>query len=344
MVFSFLKNLFSKSIVAIDPGSINIKVVEGINKKGKVEIKNFGMASLSTTFTTDTSHIFEENLASILNKIITTAKITSKNFLFVVPANFSFFTDFTLPKISEKSLPNAIRFEAQRFVPFSLNDVILDYRYFLQELPGEEPKYFVFITTIPKNYIQRMQSVANLVKGKAVNFASEIFALEKYFLNQLTTNLVVNIGHGYTIFLGIYKGQVVYAQKSQLGGNILVSSLAQVLKVNKDRAILHLKERGFYFPPEEGEVSTIVDSFFNNLGRETKRVISTLEDKLVTRINQVFWTGGLTTLRGFLDKIRPNLSEYPQTILNPSDFVEGDKFKKLGEKSSIFSVCVGALI
>lgn len=341
---AFWDNLFSKSKVVIDLGTINIKVVEGLKKKNQVFVKSFGMASLSSTFSSDMSHVFEENLASILEKVMQAAKIKSKNFLFIVPTTHYFFTHFTLPRISGKNLPNAIKFEAQRYLPIKIDETLFFYRYLLQDVPGNVEQYLVFALAMPLNYQNKMENISKLIKGKVKGLVPEVFTLEQYFVNDPGAYTVVNIGHGYVIFVGIYQSKVIFVRKSQLGGELLLSNISQILKVSKDRAILHLKDNGFYFPPEESDLNTAANIYLKNLSLELKKFINEFEEKIITKVSKVYWSGGLTLFKGFLEQISPKLPEYQQEILNPAKFVQGESFQKLATKSSIFVTNIGALL
>ncbi len=339
-----LGSLFGKKeLVSIDPGTINVKIVSGTKEKNNVRINNFGLASFNVE-KVDSSHIFEENLYYLINTSLTSLKIKSKNFIFTIPINFSFFTNFTLPRINEKNLPTAIKFEAQRFLPIDVNESVYGYRYFLQEIAGEESRYLVFFLSTPKSYIQKIEKVVKMLSGKLLKIDSEVWALEKYFLNSLENFVLVDVGHNNSLIIGYVYGKTLFAKKVIIGGNILVSNLSQTLKVNKQRTIMHLQERGFYFPPEESDLKNISEIFIKNLCEEVKRNISDFENIAVGKISKIYWTGGLATYKGFLEKVTQNIPEYLNSLLNPADLLGGDKFSQLKEKSNFFSVAAGALI
>lgn len=339
-----LDKFFTKEIIAVDIGTINIKLLSGYKKDNLVTVKNFGMISFMSETVLDTSHIFEESLSQLINRLITNLRITSKNFAFAIPASFSFLVNFTLPRINEKNLANAVKFEAQKFLPIEINETIYNYRYFLKETPGEESQYLVFLVASPLSFKKKMESVVRNLKSKLVSIESEIFSLEKYFSNNLETNVLVNIGHAYTLLMGLITGKVIFAKKIDYGGKILVSGVSEVLKTNTSRAVLHLKERGFYFPPEEAELNKIANIFIKNLSISIKNFVSEFEDLLLTRINKIYWSGGVCLYKGFRDKINENLPEYINVTLMPSGVLRGEKFERLEENSTIFGVAGGLLL
>lgn len=335
---------FEKRFLAIDLGSLNIKAIEATVKKNEVEVLNFGMIPILNFKDFETpSYILEENLSAILSSFFKEAKIKSRNALYNITAPYIFPVNFLVPNIPERNLPQIIRFESQKQISLSLEEIELEYRYIQFETEGEK-KWLVFFSAVPKNYLKKLDNLSELTKIKNVGYSLEYFNFEPYFQRRTGNFLVVDLGHSYSTINLIKEGRVIYGNKLKFRGYDLLDSLMKIMQMSEEDSLTTLKKRGFLFTPEERDLKNLVDNFLNNIATSLQAEIEKLENSFLLRVEKIYFTGGISILPGFKEGLTHRLPSFQQEILNPSDFVLGEKFKSLGEKSTIFSQALGILL
>lgn len=340
MIFPFLE----KKFLSIDFGSLNIKIVEGRFSKENLEIINFGMIPIyNIKDTSITSYILEENFAAIIKSFIKEADIKSKNTYFVINAPHIFPVDFLIPPVGEKNIPQIVKFEAQKQIPLGLEEIETEYRYIHFESESEK-KWLVFLCGVPKSYLRKIESIAELSNLKYNGTGMEYFNFEPFLNREVEDSIVIDLGHSYSTLSLFRDGRVIYGNQLKIRGYDLISLFQGILQLPLEDTINFIKKRGFLFNPEEKELKDLAESFSVNIEKTIKGEIEKLENNFLLRVKKIYWTGGLSILPGFGEKVINKFQGFQTQIIDVSKFVSGEKFKKLGEKSSIFAQAVGLLL
>lgn len=340
LLFSFSENRF----LGIDLGSINIKIVEVIKKQKNFEVVNFGLIPiLNFDELVTSSYILEENLSFILNEFFKEAKINAKQAFFNIPIPYVFSTNFLIPFIPENSLLNVVRFESQRQLPLSLEEIEFEFRYIPFETQ-ELKNWLIFLTAVSKNYLKKIQTISELSKFKFAGYGIEYLNFEPYFLGKTGNFIIVDLGHSYSTLILIKNQKVISGTKIKNQGLDYLKSIMNLTQYNQEKVLDLIKEKGFLFLPEERELKSLSESFLDDLASSVNNEILKLENTFYLRVDKIFWTGGLSILPGFQEKMLAKLSKFQQDILQPQGIVEGEKFLSLREKTTIFTPALGLVL
>ena len=109
-----------KNSIGIDVGSYSVKMVELAKEKEKLIIKNLAYKRIDT--------LPKEELAGVLRELTESAGITSKEVNTAVSGPSVVIRLVELPRMSKEELRNAIPFEAEKYIPFSIDEVALDHQ------------------------------------------------------------------------------------------------------------------------------------------------------------------------------------------------------------------------
>ena len=122
--------LFSskKSYIGIDLGTSSIKIVELENEKGKPKLITYGFSEQSTDIVKSDSQETQKEIVAALKAIISKAKVTTPKAIAALPSFAVFSSIISLPAMSKKDLVAAVRWEAKKFVPMPLEEMILDWK------------------------------------------------------------------------------------------------------------------------------------------------------------------------------------------------------------------------
>jgi type IV pilus assembly protein PilM len=335
---------FSKKILGIDIGSVNTKIVEVVKNKNDFEVVNFGIIPIvNFKEIVSYSYILEENLAAIISEFLKKAKVSTREVIFNVPAPYAFVVNFFVPEIPEKSIPQVVKFEAQKQIPLSIEEVDIDYRYVKFENENQVNQWLVCLVATPKDYIKKIQTISYLSKLKFVGYSPEYFNFETYFVNKGGSYVVVDLGHAYSLLCLIKDQKLIYATKLRVRGYDFLDSVIRVTGLNEEGALDLLYKKGFYFLPEERELYGLANNFLDNLSRTILEEVQKLENSFFLKVDKVYWTGGLSILTGFKEAMFKRFNRHKQEILTPFEIFKGSKFQNLGEKSTIFLHSLGII-
>lgn len=336
---------FGKRFLSIDFGSVNIKIVEGIKTKDKIEITNFGIIPIINFKQIITSsYILEENIASVLNDFFKETKMKTRNVLFNVAAPYIFSASFLVPNIPERSLNQVIRFESQKQIPLALEEIEIEYRYLQVETENQTKQWLVFLSAVPKSYLKKLENISSLAKLNFSGYSMEYLNIEPYFWQKVGNFIVVDLGHSYSTLHLLREGRIIYANRLKLRGYDFLNSIMNLTQNSEEQVLDLVLKRGFLFNPEEKELKTLADNFLQNIALTLEEEIEKLENKFLLKIEKIYWAGGICLLSGFKEEMLKRVSKYQQEILAPVDFVLGEKFQLLKEKSTIFSQAIGVLL
>lgn len=122
--------LFSseKGFVGIDIGTDSVKMVELKKDGGQPTLVTYGIAEDSIDIVRDTSPQSTQKIIQIVRQTLETSRISSRSAIAALPTFAVFSSILSLPNMPKKDLAQAVRWEAKKFVPMPLEEMILDWK------------------------------------------------------------------------------------------------------------------------------------------------------------------------------------------------------------------------
>ncbi len=290
------------------------------------------------------SYILEENIALILKNFLQETNIKTKQVYFSVPSPYIFSTNFIVPNIPERNLPQVITFESQKQLPLSVSDIEIEYRYFLSQGEDQANQWLIFLVATPKSYIKKLENICNFTQLKFAGYGAEYFNVESFFKDKPGNFVVIDIGHAYGNICLIKNGKINYANKLKIRAYDYLNSIMNATQYPESQVLDFVAKKGFAFNPEEKDLKNLANVFLDSVASTVQSEITRLETSFLARVDKIYWTGGAVILDNFFDEMLKRLLRYQQEILTPANFVYGDKFKMLKEKSTLFTQVTGLLL
>ena len=266
--------LFSKnkSIIGIDIGADSVKMVELVKEQGKPKLVTYGVAEDSIDIVRDNSPESTAKLVYIIKQIISESRMKGKSVIAALPTFSVFSSILSLPNMPKKDLAQAVRWEAKKFVPMPLEEMILDWKLLksLDDLKQEREKgksseasdteipddkndlkqsldndqeksksshLRVLITAAPKNLVSRYVDVVKSADLQLDSLETEAFAVTRSIVgNQKGSVMIVDIGSITTDIMIIEDGIPILNRSIDVGGKTLTHAIAQSLHVDVARA------------------------------------------------------------------------------------------------------------
>jgi type IV pilus assembly protein PilM len=283
--------LKSKSSIGLDIGSSYIKTVVLKEAKGSYELEQFDLHPLPPELIVDGSIIDSLRLVDSLREMTRKAGVKTKNTALSISGHSSVIIKrISLPEMSEEELSESIKFEAEQYVPFDIDDVNLDFQIIG---PKEEPGQMdVILVAVKKDIINEYITVVKEAGLNPIIVDIDSFALENmyginYEIESGRNVALLNIGAS-AINLSILKGGIsVFTRDSSLGSNLHTEAL----------------QREFNIPYESAERVKRGEAVENVSSDDAQSVIEAASEEILSEIVRSFDYYRSTTLQEDISEI-----------------------------------------
>lgn len=307
-----LENLFkfgSKYFVGVDFGSSTIKIVELSFKDKKIRLENYAWADLNSLESVvskknDSQPKYINKLQVCLQELKKKIKLKSKSVYVSLPAYNGLVTMVEFPVMKQDELEKAVQFEARKYIPASLDEVAIDWTIIpgLAKAPAKpsessEGKNKVLLVAAPKKEVIKYGNIIRSVGLEVNSIELETFSLSRALVgSDLGTFLIIDIGSNATNIVLVDKGTVRVSRNIDTGGNEITGTIADSLKISKQRAEAMKKEGEDIINGKE--VSLPIPAL-EMIANETNRIVSAYKEKNIDlRFDGIILSGGSAKLKG----------------------------------------------
>ena len=292
-----------KGIVGLDIGSSYIKAVQLNESRSGYELELFDTLALSPELIVESSIIDAIRVAETLKELVRQAKIKAKDAAISISGHSSVIIKrISLPEMSEEELNESIKFEAEQYVPFDIEDVNLDFQILG---PKEEAGQMdVILVAVKKDVINEYVSVVKEAGLDTVIVDVDAFALENmYSINyeiEAGRNVaLVNIGAS-TMNMNILRGGMsLFTRDSSIGSNMHSDALQKEFNVSYEDAERLKKGEPVEKVKPQDAYALIIESS-NDIFGEVSRSLEYFRSSMVhAEVNEVILSGGCALIRDF---------------------------------------------
>jgi len=352
--------------IGVDFGTSAIKIVELSFKNQKTYLENYGWVDLGlvsassvTKPIAEAKNSYGKKLQKYLQKLIKSMKLKSKGAYISLPGSSGLVVLINFPAMSDEELEEAVKFEAKKYIPNSLDEVAIDWE-IVGEKNGPEnqgetsPKENsekidfiakekeVLLVAAPKKEVVRCGSIVKDSGLNVRNVELEIFSLVRATVgNDSGCSLIVDIGSQMTNIVLVEKGIIKVNRNVEGGGNEVTRSIAESLNISKQRAEELKKENKDLLNSRE---MSLVIPVLDMITNESLRIVNAYKAKRGenSRIDSIILSGGSSKLKG-LDQYFSQKIGVQARIGNPwSKVVYDEKINPFVEKmGTSFSVALG---
>ena len=337
----------TQSYLGIDIGSSSVKIVELKNDKGRPRLVTYGFIEQPNNIVKIDSKENREKIIKSIKSIVSKAKTTSAKAIAALPSYTVFSSIIHLPQMAEKEMVQAVKWEAKKFVPLPLEEMILDWKLIKEEGKKEitspkkpeeqkEPEQAVsavktkvektnkiLLTAAPKLLVERYIDIFKQAGLQLVSLETEAFALERSLIgNDKSPVIVVDIGAVATN-ISVIVGSIPLINRSiDVGGNSITKAIANSLNIDLRRAEQFKRDFGMSQSGQEpnSEIPNKIEFIISSVVNEIKYVINLYQNQSEQAIEKMILSGGSAFL--------PNLPQYLSQVLNLKVFI-GDPWARV---------------
>jgi len=280
--------------VGLDIGAATVKFVKLRFFKEQVELCGFGLGPA------------EAGLGGIAGELRQNQAPQAVNIAVSGPAAIIRYVNF--PKMNEDELRRALKFEAPKHIPFSLEEVNLDSYVLKADLPDNQ--MLVLLAAVKKEIIaQRLKIIEGVgLRANLIDIDS-IALINAFNFNRAQTQAehesvaLLNIGALMSNLNILENGMPRLSRDIHIGGNSFTQKIADVLNIDfKSAEDLKLN------PDQERQknISAAIESALVNLAAEIRTSFDYYESQSASTVAKIFTSGG-SILSGGLTEMLVNL-------------------------------------
>lgn len=250
------------AVLALDIGTRFIKVAEMRLSRGMISLVNVAV-SPTPPGVVDSNQILDPvGLGRAIKSLIAANKFRTRKVVLSVSGQSSVVVrPIDLPKMSLKELADTMRFEVERHIPFTADEVVMDYAPIIDpdDLPEEETNMKVLLAVAQEELIKSYLKVINVAGLQPVALDVEILASMRALIDihqrtgQLDNTLaLVSIGAVSTDISIVNQGNLIFTRSVPIAGDALTEAIADQLGRTPEEAEELKKEYGrIFLEPEE---------------------------------------------------------------------------------------------
>lgn len=255
----------------------------------------------------------------------------------------------SLPIIEQRLFKNSLRFEAQQYIPFSIEEVNLDGYILKQDTAAN--KMSVLIAAAKKELVsERVKLVQDLgfkvgivdIDSLALINAFSFSYAQDETLKKKTIALL-NIGASVTNLDILEQGMPCLSRDIQISGNNFTERITDGLGVDLQSA-----ESLKISPGKEDldKIKPYLDTILSQLAQEIRNSFDYYESQSASSVEQIFISGGGSLLAGLVSNLNAVLGVEIQTwgSLNNLELSEGLDIEKIKVQSMFMPVALGLAI
>ena len=295
-----------KPVFGLDIGFSSLKVMQLDHKGTDRDVTGYGVARFNPAAITDGVITDPEVVAAAIFELFDknlVGEITTRRVAVSIPASRTFNRTMTLPPMKKSEIDEAVRLEAEQYIPMPIDELYMDDSTILQSADkGTE----LLAVAVPKRIIDSYIVLLNLLGLEPVTMETTISAASRLFVQAEQSDVpavLIDLG-SLASDLTVYDKTLIVTGTVPGGGDSFTSIIADTLRVSKEEAHVIKTKYGLGLSKKQQEITTALTPILEQLGKEIRRMIRYYEERTDTdrKIGQVVTMGGGANM--------PGLSEY----------------------------------
>ena len=229
----------AKTCIGLDIGSSSIKAVQLKSSRAGVELQAFGMQPLVPQTIVDGTIMDQAAVVDAIRALWSRLKLRQKDVAIGIAGHSVIIKKIAVPAMNRNQLQDQIRYEAEHHIPFSKDDVELDYHVVAdQNAQGQTELLLVAAKKeVVADYTQvvRDASLTPQVVDVAA-FAGQNAYEANYSMDPRETIVLITVGAAISNINIVRGGVSLFTRDVTIGGNAFTEEIQKQLAVSADEA------------------------------------------------------------------------------------------------------------
>jgi type IV pilus assembly protein PilM len=229
----------AKVIVGLEVGRGAVKAVELIHRKNGYQLKK--LAKLQIPFEDSDHTKREEIIVKLIKDLVSKYRINTGRVVSGVGGESVIVRRITLPPMTEKEITQAVRWQAEDYIPYSMDQVCLGFHVLDRGFSGEkEEEISVILVGVKRETIERHLRL--LRQARIFPRAIDVNTLALFNVFQLSNPdetdgiALLEVGHGTTSIVLLDKGSPFLIRDVNMAGFHITQTMAEEMDTSFTRA------------------------------------------------------------------------------------------------------------
>lgn len=311
-----------KELVGLDIGSHSIKLVELKHRGKSKELVSFGVQILQPDAIVEGAIIDAMAVADAITTLVNTQSVKRKSVASSISGSAVIVKKITLPRVaSQEELHESVRWEAEQYIPFPIEEVNLDYTILGKTTKGEAMD--VLLVAAKKDIVGFYSNAITQAGLKPVIIDIDSFAIQNAFelnyreiVESSEVIALLNVGAS-KININIIKGEnSLFTRDIGMAGNAITEAIVRDFNITKEAA--ESVKRGV--PAEgvsPGMIQNSINQILDEISKDIKRTFEFFKATAAEEeISRIYICGGGARTPGIREFLGNKFGIYVD-IMNP---------------------------
>ncbi|NTU73700.1 pilus assembly protein PilM, partial [Candidatus Roizmanbacteria bacterium] len=282
-----------------------------------IELLTAGMADTVPFFYENENEKIIEKQAEIIIQLYNKLKIKKRNVHVVIPDEFTFSQIVEMPKLKEKELLAAIKYQSDEFIPMPIDDTAIDLEILHED--AKTKKLLILIVATPKKLVNQIEKTLTMASLTPETLENELSAIGRLYSDVIHYSgghkVIFNFGFGNSsIYLVDGTTSLITMSRTfKIGLELFLRDIKVNLNLSDQQCMEILKSIGLN-PNGSYQVDKITQPIMKELVSEIEKFIVLCKDKNGIEIKQIEAFNYNCVLQGLDEKLQANLGIPVQSL------------------------------
>ncbi len=300
----------TKSVIGLDVGSYAVKAVALQSNRDRITLQGYAQAKIDN-----------QDVGEVIRRVIDQLGVKAKRVVTAVSGRSVIVRQVETPKLLDSELKQHITYEADKYIPFGTEEVIIDCQPMPTKPGGADNTQQVMLVAVRKGFVQE-----HLASLKAAGLMPEVIDVDVFALanayellgppmppeNERKASAIIDIGATKTNIAIMLADRLLFTREIYLAGNEISDAIARTLNYQPDEV------DAMKLAPGDA-LESIVDAAmpaFEDLANEIRLSFDYVEGQFDTEVANVVLSGG-TSLLPTVGNILGNILSRPVFVFDP---------------------------
>ncbi len=290
----------------------------GLHGKKQV-VSGYGVTNFDSSAIVDGIIVDPEKIAKEAHTLFgknLIGEITTRRVSVALPAARTFTRSLSLPKMNNKDLLEAVRLEAEQYIPVPIDELYMDY----EVVRRTDKEIELLAVAVPKKIVDSYMQLLRLLGLEVVALETTISAGSRLFVQAEQSDVptvLMDLG-SLSTDITIYDKGLIVTGTVPGGGDSFTNSIAEALKVTRQEAHIIKTKYGLGVSKKQNEITTVITPILNQLVKEIRRMMRYYEERssAENKISQIVTLGGGANMPGLSEFLTSTL-RMPARMCDP---------------------------
>lgn len=282
----------------IDIGATSVRLVQLKKHGNKPVLVAYGSTALPANLIASDAADASDQLAQTIKNLVKDAGITTKSVVAALPAAKVFASVITTPKVSAAELGQAVKYQADQYIPMPVDQVRLDWTVLG---PGKnENEQLVLLIAAPNVTTEKYLNIFEKAGLELVALEVDVTALSRAVLTPDANQVVMlDVGSLASTVSLVVNGAPRLIHSVPVGAAAFVQAVGQGLKIDANEAMAMVQKFGMNKASMDGKIvkhlQPVVDTILDEIKKSVGFYANENPD---AKFEKLVFTGGAAGMPG----------------------------------------------